>query len=341
MVPYRGGMSIERRPSAPPAGAANGARALESTTAVPAPAGTSPARRDLPAGGAARIAAGALPRLAAAATALVAAASVWAAWRYFVGTRTGQLYEHLALAGSTRGKGTLWGIVKPWLDVIPWVGVIGLLVAVAVALARRRWALVLQVTVMVLGANATAQFLKYVVFDRVNMIGGWNYHNTLPSGHTTLAASIAAAFVLVAPRRLRPLVAILGAAYAAAMGISTLIGQWHRPSDVGAAIALVLAWSAAVCAVTTRSGRDRDWGGRWWTSAAVALLGIVAAVALLSVWAAVERVGPTTALRAPFARSTEITCYVGGAAAVVACAALAFAVLLLLRQATARPAPGA
>ena len=49
----------------------------------------------------------------------------------------------------------------------------------------------LPAAVAVAGANLTTQILKYRVFERDDLLGlgGWNSTNTLPSGHTTVAAA--------------------------------------------------------------------------------------------------------------------------------------------------------
>jgi hypothetical protein len=66
--------------------------------------------------------------------------------------------------------------------------------------------------------------------------------NSLPSGHTTLAASAAAAVFLMVSPRWRPLAGFLGGSFAVATGVSTLINQWHRPADVVAAFLVVAAF---------------------------------------------------------------------------------------------------
>ena len=83
-----------------------------------------------------------------------------------------------------------------------------------------------------------------------------------PSGHTTAAASVSAALLLVVPPRARPWAAVLGAGYTTATGISTLIGQWHRPSDVVAAVLVVLAWTAIACALVALTPARRVDGDR-------------------------------------------------------------------------------
>ena len=120
-----------------------------------------------------------------------------------------------------------------------------------------------------IGANLTTQVLKHVRLRPTRARRATaSYGNTLPSGHTTAAASVSAALLLVVPPRVRPWAAVLGAGYTTATGISTLIGQWHRPSDVVAAVLVVLAWTA----IDVRAGRrSRPHGAT--TTGALRLLG--------------------------------------------------------------------
>src|SRR6476659_678702 len=53
---------------------------------------------------------------------------------------------------------------------------------------------------------------------------------------------------LVAPRRLRPLVSAVGAAFAAAVGCALLIRAWHMPSDVLGGYLLAGLWTAVAVA---------------------------------------------------------------------------------------------
>jgi hypothetical protein len=119
-----------------------------------------------------------------------------------------------------------------------------------VALLRGRWHLALAVGVMILGANLTTQALK-AGLERPDLIDAFYgaRFNTWPSGHTTVAASLAAALVMVVPARARPLAATVGAFYAAAIAVGVMAAGWHRPSDAAAAFAVVGTWTFAVSAV--------------------------------------------------------------------------------------------
>lgn len=277
------------------------------------------------------------PRVVAAVVAALALWGVWATWDTFVGSGRGQHADQLALEGAATGQGVLWELAEPVLGVVSnsFVG-LGLAVAVVLALARGRWWLAAQVVILVAGANLTTQVLKHVVLDRPALLDIARADiNTLPSGHTTVAASVAAGLLIAVPRRWRPLVALAGAGYTAATGVSTLIGQWHRPSDVVAAILVVLAWSAGVCALSSSSSLDQPRTGAEPGTSGVAgllLLGAVVCGALgLGALGSVRGYGWALPI------GGDLTAYMGGALGVVAVTLGSFALMLLVRQSTARP----
>ena len=277
------------------------------------------------------------PRLAAGAVAVLALWCVWATWRTFVATERGQHADQLALEGAARGQGVLWELAEPVLGVVSnsFIG-LSLAAAVVLALIRGRWWLAAQVVILVAGSNLTTQVLKHAVLDRPALLDVARADiNTLPSGHTTVAASVAAGLLIAVPRRWRPIVAVAGAAYTGATGVSTLIGQWHRPSDVVAAILVVLAWSAGVCVLSTRSSLDRPVDGRepgTSTAAGLLVLGAVGTGAL-----ALGALGSVRGYDWGLPLGGDLTAYMGGMLGVVAVSLGSFALMLLVRQSTARP----
>ncbi|PWJ26174.1 PAP2 superfamily protein [Branchiibius hedensis] len=109
---------------------------------------------------------------------------------------------------------------------------------VGVAVVRRRIGVAVGAATLIGGATITTQILKYQVFERLPHAGS----NTLPSGHTTVAVSVCLAATLVAPTSARVFVAPVAAGLSAAAGIATVLGSWHRPGDVLAALAVCTAW---------------------------------------------------------------------------------------------------
>jgi membrane-associated phospholipid phosphatase len=69
---------------------------------------------------------------------------------------------------------------------------------------------------------------------------------TFPSGHTSIAVSLGLALVVVAPPVLRPVAAVLGAAYAAGVALSLVVLSWHFPSDVVGSFFVCGFWAAAI-----------------------------------------------------------------------------------------------
>lgn len=195
-------------------------------------------------------------RLFAFIIAVVAIAASVAVWWYFIETSYGQAIDESSRVGVSDEARRIWGYVSPVLDVVsvPFI-VVAVVVAAVVAAARRRWLIVVQVALVVIGSNVTTQVLKHSIIERPDL-GMWSPANSLPSGHTTVAASIAAALILVLPPISRAWITVLGGLYATLTGLATLVMQWHRFSDVVVALLIVLAWFAIACAISSPSTFD-------------------------------------------------------------------------------------
>lgn len=194
-----------------------------------------------------------------------------------------------------------------------------------IALVVGRPVLAIGVVVVVAGANLTTQLLKEVVLDRPNLVGSgaYAYGNSFPSGHVTLAASLALAALLVAPRRLRSLVALGGAAYVSVVGMSTMTAGWHRLADALGAILVALAWAGLVAAavVARRGSMPRHTWHRGSSRLAarvllVGALGIFAAAVGVLAWAWLSRAGAgtlTDVLEGPLAYVLALAILAAGA----------------------------
>lgn len=281
-------------------------------------------------------------RTAALVVALAAATGTWLVWWAMVTTWPGQRVEERVFETADRFQDVVNRVVEPvlLLGSPPWL-VTGLLVVCGLGLVRRRWGATGMAAVVIIGSNVTTQVIKDGVFFRTGLVGDWNRDiNTLPSGHVTVVAAAWAALLFVAPRRWRPLTALAGAVATCAIGLATVADRWHRPSDVVAAVLVVVAWAAVVCALTPARWADLpddDSPARSGaaTGMVAALLGVIAVpAAALSVLAAAATEGRAWA-GLPW--DGGLTAYAGGLLAACAISAAAFAVLLPLRQATARP----
>ncbi|MDF2978368.1 MAG: phosphatase family protein [Actinomycetospora sp.] len=137
------------------------------------------------------------------------------------------------------------GLRGEGLRVLELVGVptvaLAVVVLAGIAIARGHGARAVSVVALVLGAQLVTQLLKAGLV-RPDSAG----ENSLPSGHVTLVASLGLALVLVVPRLLRPLAALAAVAVTGVAGVATMVAGWHRPSDVVAAVGVVVATAGAV-----------------------------------------------------------------------------------------------
>ncbi|WP_394939859.1 phosphatase PAP2 family protein [Psychromicrobium sp. YIM B11713] len=206
---------------------------------------------------------------------------------YFVHTTTGQFIDESALVEAAVPRQKIGTQVSYFLDLLPIISLVtGVVVVLFVTIWRRRW-LASAIAILAMGAaNASTQLFKTMLPERPDQgIATLNF-NSLPSGHSTLAASAAVGVFLVVSPRWRPFAAFIGASFAILSGTSTLINQWHRPADVLAAYLMVAAWACLAGWLIMR------WGGSWniwqgysahWASSRLwpllsALFGVAAAV---------------------------------------------------------------
>jgi membrane-associated phospholipid phosphatase len=255
-------------------------------------------------------------RVVVAATALFTLACGIVGW-LAVRVPEGERLDAAALAGR---RGVPWRaelLGERLLETISVASLAALTLAcAAVAVARGRPRAALAAAVLVAGANVTTQVAKHVVFDD---------HGAFPSGHATVAMSLALASLLVAPVGLRGLVAFGGGAYAAGVGGAVVVTGWHRPSEAVAGFLVAGAWALLVLPVA-EPRRGRVDGGR--LVAVMALAATVAALGAAAAWG-LRQEGeglPTAAL-------------VASLAATVACAFLVEGVVMTTSAVVPCPAP--
>jgi membrane-associated phospholipid phosphatase len=255
-----------------------------------------------------------------------------AVWWMFVRTAHGQTLDAISLAGTVIGRSRVDGAVQRGLDTISALSVVLATCAVGfVALARRRVALAVAATLVVAGANLTTQVLKYDVLDRpdLGVDDAGNGLNSLPSGHTTVAASVALAAVLVLPPRLRGVAALVGAGYAAFLGVATLSAGWHRPSDAVAAVLVVGVWAAVagvLLVVIQPPGTPATPG-----DARPVVVAVLAVAGVLLLGVALLALGVTDLAQAPvesLGRRRLFVAYAGGAAGIAGTTCVVFALVL-------------
>ncbi|MFI6823529.1 phosphatase PAP2 family protein [Micromonospora sp. NPDC050187] len=256
-----------------------------------------------------------------------------AVWRLALHTETGQWLDTVALTGNQIGQDR---IEEPVDRVLNAVSVVSLLAATAmigfIALLRRRIALAVTATALIVGANVTTQLLKYVLarpdygIDPERAGVG----NSLPSGHACVAASVAVALVLVLPRKVRVPGAFLGAGYAAVNGVATLSAGWHRPSDAIAAFLVVGGWAALgglLLLLTQREQAQVEPADAHRTAALV--LGVAGLVAIIvSAFALAWLDGQPTEPVSELTRRPLFVGYAGSAAGIVGTMGVVMALVL-------------
>ncbi len=132
---------------------------------------------------------------------------------------------------------------------------------VAVALARERARVALAVVALMALAPFTAETLKPLLAHPHVRIGFVSIGPaSWPSGHATAALALVYAAILVTPRRMRPVVAGVGAVFALAVGCALLILAWHMPSDVIGGYLVASFWAALALAALRAA--DRRWPRR-------------------------------------------------------------------------------
>ncbi|MET3770377.1 phosphatase PAP2 family protein [Arthrobacter nitrophenolicus] len=222
---------------------------------------------------------------------LACVAGLLATYYYFVQTTTGQFIDESALVEAVEIHGPAGKASTRFLDLLPTISlVMAAVVVLFVTVIRKRWAEAGIAVAACVGANVATQVLKALLPARPDKGVVTLDINSLPSGHTTLAASAAAAVFLMASPRWRPMAGFVGGTFAIASGVSTLINQWHRPADVVAAFLLVGAFMIPAGWLIVRRGAWNAWDGfgehigsaRIWLTLPV-LLGLAsAAVAVYS-----------------------------------------------------------
>ncbi|MDR7273830.1 phosphatase PAP2 family protein [Catenuloplanes atrovinosus] len=271
-------------------------------------------------------------------------AALLAVYRVFVQTRTGQAVDTISLTANQIGRDELEGPVTLVLNAMSVVS-LALVTALVffIAAIRRRYLLAVVAIVIIVGANVTTQLLKLrglrpdygIDPDRVTV------GNTLPSGHTTIAASVAIAFILVLPRALSGPGTIAVAVWSAFAGVATLAAGWHRPSDAVAAFLVAGVWASAACLLLVpslpRSGLDPPARGLGW--AAGVLLGAGVAALIMAVLLLRLTHDVINWSIEDLSRSRLLVAYAGGASGIAgtACLVLGLVAATVPRMVPARP----
>jgi membrane-associated phospholipid phosphatase len=131
------------------------------------------------------------------------------------------------------------------------------LACIGVALWRGRPHRAVAVAILLVGTGLTTQALKHLLAQPrfADWLGGpeGQVENvSWPSGHSTAAMTLALCAVMVSPPAVRAITALVGGAFAIAVGYATLALVWHYPSDVVAGFFVAGVWVSVAIAVLQR-----------------------------------------------------------------------------------------
>ncbi|WP_043993758.1 phosphatase PAP2 family protein [Leifsonia xyli] len=229
----------------------------------------------------------------------------------FVRSYIGQVIDESAFTGADVWKGDLIEFASTFLEVLPVAAVvIGVVIALAIVLVRRNGTVFAVAVGAALAANVCTQVLKYAILSRPEKGVDIGLSNSLPSGHTSVAGSAALVVFLVTAPAYRPLAAVIGSVFTIVAGASTLVEQWHRPSDVVAAMLVIAFWGCAagvVLAALRLPPADPPVRSKLWPPFWIAVVCAVAAVIALA----------ATYFSAQAGSEHLFIAYAGGVAAIV------------------------
>lgn len=163
---------------------------------------------------------------------------------FFIQTAVGQQLDEISFNEFSYQFLSLQTQTSQMLDLIPaFAGITAVIGMIFVLLWKHRFVPALVGLLVAAAANLSSQLLKNYLITKPNFGIQEATMNSAPSGHTTFAAAAGAALFLASPKKLRPLVAVIGAAFTSAAGFSTIVNGWHRPADVITAILLTSMWT--------------------------------------------------------------------------------------------------
>ncbi|QSY58789.1 phosphatase PAP2 family protein [Bifidobacterium imperatoris] len=259
-------------------------------------------------------------------------------WWLCVYTENGQSYDEIVWSQLPAHvpvwiSGVIYAVAQSWL-VIAVSCVLGG-IGVIIALVRRRWWLVGQMAVFAAVCLAVTQIKQLLPRPFIIQTDS-PVANSAPSGHTMLAAASAVLLLIAVPRAARALAAVVGGIWSVLVGVSVMVGQWHRTSDVLMSILLVAGLALITLAFTRTSGMDDP--GRRVSSVSVQIAGsvLITGGLLLLAYSAyvIWQVLPGLNIEASWSVEGAI---VSAVVSVSGIAALAFGLLLALRHITAAP----
>ena len=215
------------------------------------------------------------------------------------------------------------------------VGVLAI-IALVVAVVRKRWWLIGQMVVVVALCAVLPGVLKSTLPRPVLINSLASQSNSAPSGHTMIACAAGVVLLCSVPRVWRAAAAILAAALSFLVALSVVDGQWHRPTDTIMALLIALGVAFIMLAFTRKSGMDA--AGTRASSASVQIVSsvmITAGVVALIYGAYVAwQIQPGLQFSAQWARSGA---HISFMVVQLGLTSFTFGLLLAMRHLTASP----
>ena len=261
--------------------------------------------------------------------ALLAAAAAASVYLVFVRTTLGQVIDEAAMQGAEVSHPRVTELLDRTLDGTSLLSLaVVSVIAAGIGLVRRRVDLAVAAGVLVLGANLTTQALKAnLVRPPLDAPGP----NSLPSGHTTAAVSVAFALVLVLPYAMRAAAALAGAGYVTLIAVATVWAHWHRPSDTVAALLITLAWGGLVVSVVrARRSLTRHRSGTGRTASRLATMPLTLAALIAGAIAVIGLAAVALSERILPGLVSDLAAFIAGSAGIAAAAAATFLVWVRL-----------
>jgi membrane-associated phospholipid phosphatase len=170
-------------------------------------------------------------------------------------TRPGQRFEDAVLSAADPASGAprAPGATDVLAIITSPLPVAAILTVLIVAVLRQRVMLGIVATGVVVASVLTTEIVQRAVLRPILLDTGLRREDqSFPSGHTTVAASVMAALVLVTPARLRTVVVFVGTVCAAGVSVATVAAGWHRPSDTLGSNLIVVIYTCVALAVLAR-----------------------------------------------------------------------------------------
>ncbi|NMM94979.1 phosphatase PAP2 family protein [Bifidobacterium oedipodis] len=269
---------------------------------------------------------------------LLLIAAAFGVWYGCVFTESGQSYDELIWKqlpdrAPAWSMGLMGAVAHSWLVIA--VSCVLAIIGIVIAALRRRWWLLGQMAVFAV-LCLTATRLKGLLPRPFIINTESPAANSAPSGHTILAAAAVVVLVLGVPRAARALASVVAVAWSLTVGVSVMVGQWHRTGDVAMSLLLVAGIALLTLTFTRASGMDEP--GRRVSSVSIQIVGTVLITGglLLLAYSAyvIWQVAPGLTISASWSVEGAIISSIVGLSGL---AALTQGLILTFRQLTASP----